>query len=171
MFRIQRYKIQKGILPLTLLIVGMLTIMYSMVPLFIFFAPSIFLNKLVFPADFNQKMLFYLTAPPLGILGFYLTSIFPWIKVGRQGIKIRGVYINHLVKWSEISNLVEIKNGTILVLVNRKSSPLFNGLLFQRFTGMVLGYKHPAILLSPGLEQRDEVLKEVMTQLVVSKTT
>jgi hypothetical protein len=156
------YKIQKGFLPLALLIIGMITIMYSLIVIFALLAKPIIFGKLELPSDFEQRVLFYLVAFPLLTFGLYLISIFPWIRLSKVGLKYRGLLFNGTVKWAEIDNLVELKGRIILLSIAPKRFFLLKGLLFQRFTGMLLGYEHPVILLSPGLQQREQILKEIM---------
>ncbi|SRR6266508_1955651 len=163
------YKIQKGILPVTLLIVGMITILYSMIVLFLFSAKLIFLGKFELPSDFEQQISFYLPAIPLLVLGLYLTTVFPWIRLSQEGLRYRGLFFNGTVRWAEFNNIVELKNGIILLSISRKGFFPFRGLIFQRFTGILLRYEYPAILLAPGLEQREQVLAEIMAKSPVKE--
>jgi hypothetical protein len=163
------YKIQRGVLPYALLFIGMITIMYSGTVLFLLLAKPIILRTLELPNDFKQRILFYLSAIPLFVFGFYLTSIFPRIKLTRGGLKYRSILFYGQLRWNEIDNLFEMKNGTILISINPKRFFLFKGLLFQRLTGVFLGHKYPVLLLAPGLEQRDQIVEEIMTNSLVKK--
>jgi hypothetical protein len=156
------YKIQKGFLPITLLIIGMTTVIYSLIVIFILLAKPVIFGIFQLPSDFEQRVLFYIISFPLFIFGLYLTSIFPWIRLSQAGIKYRGLFINRTVRWAEIDNLVEVKGGIILLAINPKGSLLLKGLLFQRFTGILLGCNCPVVLMAPGLEQREQIINEVI---------
>jgi len=131
-----------------------------------FFAPSMFLNKIVLPNDFNQNWLIYLSAIPLNLLGGYLISIFPLIKLSPQGIVLKGFYLSQTIKWNEVIGLVESKSGTVLILVNRKRFHLLNGLLFQQITGLLLNYKQPVILIYSGLQKNKQLLEDIKKNLI-----
>lgn len=48
-----------------------------------------------------------------------------------------------------MDNMIEMKNGVMALSINRKGSPLINGLFFEWITGKVLKQKHPVILFTP----------------------
>jgi len=154
------YKIQKGILPSILRIVGAVLILYSML---------IFFKVMVWPiwqgnqsSIFEQMIIFSTTSIPFFVFGFLLISVFPEVRLSQEGLRYRVLLFYGMVRWNEFYNLVEMKNGVILLSVNRKGLFFFNGLLVQRFIGYILRHEYPVILLAPGLEQRERMLEEIM---------
>jgi hypothetical protein len=166
------FKHQRGLLPFALVITGGVAILFSGI-LLVLVSPEpkpILLRDLEIPNDFELRILLYLSTMLLFFLGLYLTSIFPRILITRGGLTYLGfiLYFGHL-RWNEIDNLIELKNGTILISINPRRFFLFKGMLFQRLTGVLLGHKCPVLLLAPGLELRDQIIEEIMAKSLVKK--
>jgi hypothetical protein len=165
------FKTQKGVLPRTLVIIGMVAIMFSGFILFLL-SPEprpLILRTFELP-DFKQRFLLYLSAVLLFFLGLYLTSIYPRVLLTRGGLRYLGFILYYgQLRWNEIDELYELKNGTILISINPRRFFLFRGMLFQRLTGFLLGHEKPVLLLAPGLYQRDRVIEEIMANSHVKK--
>lgn len=164
------FKPQKGILPRSLLIIGAATVMFSWFILILFISEPrpIFVGTLALPDDFAIRILFFILAILLFFFGMYLANIYPRILLTREALHYLGfMFYYGQLRWNEIENLIELKNGTILVLISPKRFFLFKGMLFQRFTGVLLGHKQPILLLAPGLELRNQIIEEVMARDLV----
>jgi hypothetical protein len=165
------FKTQKGILPRALVVIGMVAIMFSGFILFLLSPEQrpLILGTLELP-DFKQRFLLYLSAILLFFFGLYLTSIYPRVLLTRVGLRYLGFILYYgQLRWNEIDELFELKNGTILISINPRRFFLFRGMLFQRLTGVLLGHKNPVLLLAPGLDQRDRVIEEIMANSLVKK--
>jgi len=166
------FRSQKGILPYTLLIVGAVTVMVSGI-IFILLSPEpkpIFIRDLKPPDDLKIRVSIYIFAVLFFFFGMYLANIYPRILLTRGGIHYLGfMFYYGRLKWSEIDDLIELKNGTILVQINPKRFFLFKGMLFQRLTGALLGFKRPVLLLSPGLNQREQTVEKIMANSLIKK--
>lgn len=159
------FKNQKGFLPFALVITGNVAILFSGIILLLL-SPGpkpIFLRDLDLPDDFKLRILLYLSAILLFFFGLYLTSIYPRILLTRGGLKYLGFILYYgQLRWNEIDDLFELRNGTILISINPRRFFLFRGMFFQRLTGVLLGHKNPVLLLAPGLKQREQILTEIM---------
>jgi hypothetical protein len=166
------FKPQKGILSGSLLIIGAATVMFSwFIFFFLYLEPrSISVGSLEFPDDFRLRILFYTFAIFLFFVGLYLTNIYPRILLTRGGLHYLGfMFYYGQIRWNEIDSLFELKNGTILILINPKRFFMFKGMLFQRLTGVLLGHKRPVLLLAPGFELRDRIIQEIMANSLVKE--
>lgn len=106
------------------------------------------------------------TAPLLILAGMCL-CMFPGIRLIPEGIKYSCLFTTGLIKWSEVGDLVRLKRGTVLIVINRSGSTLFNGLYFQSLYNLFVGHEHPVIFLLPSLDQRDTILSEIMRNSAV----
>jgi hypothetical protein len=95
--------------------------------------------------------------------------MFPGIQIVDNGIKYGsfGFFgILHLfvlkVNWSEIKEVVYLQRGVVALGVSRPGWSLFNGLFYNRLYGYLFGIKTPIILLSPGMEKKDEVVAYII---------
>ena len=159
-------------MPRALLITGIVTVLFSGVIL-ILLSPEprpFFLVALELPDDFKIRILFFIFAILFFLLGMYLANVYPRVLLTRGGLHYLGftLYYGQL-RWNEVDDLFELKNGTILILINPKRFFLFKGLFFQRLTGILLGHKHPVLLLAPGLELRDRIIEEIMANSSVKE--
>jgi hypothetical protein len=140
-----RYKTQQGSIPNVLFAIGMFSMLFSGVLLFVS-APSLFLLKpyLTFnsvPGIILSVLLF--------LFGNWLNSIFPMAKVTHKGIRCKRMFFSRLVMWSEMDTIRELKNGVMALSINRNGLPPLNGLFFEWLTGKALRQNAPMILFTP----------------------
>ena len=79
------------------------------------------------------------------------------------------------IKWGEIDSLVYYPNGYIILRVDKRGFSFLNGLYFNDLMARRFRSQLPVIILSPGLEKKDELtlLRKVgvfSPYLVVSDT-
>jgi hypothetical protein len=164
------FRTQKGILPFTLLAIGIVTILFSWA-IFIILSPEpipLLINILEPPDDFQIRILYFIFAVSLFFFGMYLANIYPRILLTQGGLHYLGfMFYYGQLQWNEIEDIIELKNGTILILINPKRFFLLKGMLFQRLTGVLLGHKQPVLLLAPGLELRNQIIEEVTARGLV----
>jgi hypothetical protein len=143
-------------LPYMLFAIGMLTMLFSGVLLFIS-TPSIFYVKPY--VTFNSIPLISLSVL-LFLFGNWLSWIFPAVKVTRNGLRCKHMFFYGSVKWSEMDTVLEFKNGVTALSINRKGLPLLNGLFFEWLTGKALRQKVPMILFTPEFFGGDKTIPQ-----------
>jgi hypothetical protein len=165
------FKPQKGILPRALLYIGAVAVMFSWVIIFFLFPePEFGIIRIVELLDIKQRIFLCQAAILLFFFGIYLASIYPGILLTRGGLHYLGfMFYYGLLRWNEIDDLIELKNGTILILITPKRYFLFKGMLFQRLTGLLLGYKKPVLLIAPGFKLRDQIIEKILADGLVKK--
>lgn len=134
--------------------VGMVVILVSFAILFITMPPTLYQKPNVSLNSVPSIILAVL----LFAFGYWLTCIFPTIKFTQTGIRCKRMYFYKSVKWSDMDNMVEFKNGTMVLSINRKGWPLLNGLFFEWLTGKALRQKFPVILFSPEFFGSDKTI-------------
>lgn len=109
----------------------------------------LFITMMVFPVFF----------------GMMLASIFPSVEIRRDGLSFKyWEFFGCKVKWNEIDSLAYYPNGNIILRVDKRGLPLFNGLYFNELFAKRARSQLPIIILSPGLERRDEVIAEILAK-------
>jgi hypothetical protein len=99
------------------------------------------------------------------IIGLLLASIFPNIEIRRDGLSFKyWGFWGSKVKWNEIDSLVYYPNGYIVMRLDKRGLSIFNGLYFNDLQGKVLKSQLPILVLSPGLENREEMVAEILTK-------
>ncbi len=95
--------------------------------------------------------------------GMFLASIFPTIEIRREGLYASyWEFFGCRVKWEEIDSLAYYSNGYIALRVDKRGLPILNGTYFYRLQGRIAKSRLPTIILSPGLQKRDEIITEIM---------
>jgi hypothetical protein len=162
------YKMQRGFLPFIFKFGGLVFISLSLIK-FIEWFPRALLNQRVRNSD---PVLVLLTdVPILLIFGLLFLNVFPDIRLTPDGVKYRvgPIPIYGLIEWSEIESVVQMKYEIIRIAIKRKGFFGFNRLFFQGYIGMFLHHEYPLLLLSPGLERRDEIVQEILTHSNVKR--
>ena len=156
MLRLFKYKTQRSGIAFALTWVGMVVILISGAILFVSM-PTWFYRKPY--VNFNPVPSIFL-AILLFVLGYWLTCIFPTIQFTQTGIRCKRMYFYKSVKWSDMDNMVEFKNGTMVLSIKRKGWPLLNGLFFEWLTGKALRQKFPVILFTPEFFGSDKTIAQ-----------
>jgi hypothetical protein len=156
MLGLLKYKTQRSDIAYALTWVGMVVILISGAILFVSM-PTWFYRKPY--VNFNPVPSIFL-AILLFVLGYWLTCIFPAIKITDTGIRCKRMYFYKSVKWSEMENMVEFKNGTMALTIKRKGWPLLNGLFFEWLTSRALRIKDPLILFVPEFFGSDKTIPQ-----------
>lgn len=99
------------------------------------------------------------------IIGLLLASIFPNIEIRRDGLSFKyWGFWGTKVKWDEIDSLVYYPNGYVVMRLDKRGFPAFNGLYFNALQGKFVKSQLPILVLSPGLENREEMISEILTK-------
>jgi hypothetical protein len=152
------YKIQKGNLPYTLSGIGMVTMLFAGALLFIS-VPSMFYVKPY--VNFNSVPSIFLSAL-LFLFGYWLNRIFPAVRIAKNGIRCKHMYFYGLIKWSEMDNMIDLKNGVMGLSIKRQGSPFLNGLFFEWLTGKALRQRYPLLLFTPEFFADKKVPQEII---------
>jgi hypothetical protein len=156
------YKRQKGLFPIASTVLGMLILFGIFI-----FGLDFFINLLKEETQITTftvitaLLYVFLILFPFSLIAGFLVSLFPEIRLTSQGVRYRWGLIYDTIKWDEIENLVELKNRTVLLSIRRKGISLLR-LYYQRIVGYYLKHEYPVLLLSPGLEQREMILSEIV---------
>jgi hypothetical protein len=161
------YKRQRGLLPFILRLGGLVAILQSMITLIVWVPRALFHQNV--PANYDPIIVIITDFPIYLVMGLLLLSVFPEIRLTPDGLKYRVVAIYGLIKWSEIESVEQIKYEMIRIAIKRDGLSYFNGLFFQRIIGWYMRHEYPVLLLSPGLEGRDEIVQEILLHSIVRK--
>ncbi len=161
------YKRQQGLLPFIFRFGGFAALLLSIVSFVIWFPRALFHQNV--PANFDPIVVLLTDFPVCLIVGLLLFSVFPEIRLTSEGLKYRVVAIYGLIKWSEIESVEQIKSEVIRIAIKRDGFSFLNGLYLQRIVGWYMHHEYPLLLLSPGLEGRDELVQEILTHSNVKK--
>jgi len=95
--------------------------------------------------------------------GMFAASFFPTIEIRKHGLNISfwGIFSVNLT-WDEIDSVVYYPNGYIILRTDKKGIALFNGLYFYSLQAKILRSRLPTVVLSPWLEKRNEIMREVI---------
>jgi hypothetical protein len=162
------YKRQQGFFPFIFKFGGLVFISLSLIR-FLEWLPRALLHQRVRNSD---PILVLLTDVPIFLIfGLFFLNIFPDIRLTPDGLKYRvgPIPIYGLIKWSEIESVVQMKYEIIRIAIKRNGFLGFNRLFFQRYIGLFLHHEYPLLLLSPGLERRDEIVQEILIHSNVKK--
>lgn len=162
------YKRQKGFLPFIFRFGGLVFISLSLIR-FVEWFPRALLNQKVRNTD---PILALLTDVPLFLIfGLLFLNVFPDIRLAADGLKYRigPIPIFRIVRWDEIESVALMKHEIIRIAIKRDGFSYFNGLFFQWFIGLFLKHEYPLLLLSPGLDGRDDIVQEILTHSKVKK--
>jgi len=117
-------------------------------------------------------LLFFTMFFPL-FFGLLLASIFPVIEIRRDGLNFcYWTFFNCKVKWQEIDSLIYYQNGYIILRIDKRGLSIFNGLYFNSLQARFIRSQLPILVFSPGLENRNEIIKEILgkgTPRIVNK--
>ncbi|HNE05006.1 MAG TPA: hypothetical protein PKJ84_06335 [Anaerolineales bacterium] len=95
--------------------------------------------------------------------GMLLASIFPTIEIRRDGINFKyWEFLTCKAKWDEIESIIYYPNNYIVLRIDKRGLPMLNGLYFNSLQSKFLKSQLPILVLSPGLEKRDEVIREIL---------
>jgi hypothetical protein len=95
--------------------------------------------------------------------GMLLASFFPTIEIRRDGLNCSyWEFINCRVKWEEVESLAYYPNGYIVLRIEKRGLPILNGLYFYSLQARILRTRLPVVILSPGLEKRNELIEEIL---------
>lgn len=98
-------------------------------------------------------------------MGRFILGLFPSVQNLPTGIRIdKGLGFAKTILWDEIENIIERKNETIVLIINSKGLSAFNGLYFNEIYGRFLNIDKPIVLFSPSLENREEILQEIINK-------
>lgn len=165
------YSIQKGVLPRLTGIIGLV------LPIFVLLLDMDYILKNIStripelmgnstkPVWLVVLMFLFVTMFFPIYFGMLLASIFPAIEIRRDGIKFTfWEFFGSKINWDEIDSLVYYTNGNIILLIDKRGFPLFNGLYFNDLLAKRFRSHLPIIILSPGLEKREEIIKEILSK-------
>jgi hypothetical protein len=167
----QMFNYQRGILPITSLLLGFCLIAYS-----VFSGASVlqrFLLDLMdsgawqTPSGLITLLLLLATFGVIVALGIALAGIFPGIRLTRQGIRYKYLmFLGGTVKWPAVEKVVSLHqlHGFVAIAVTLSHASLLSkiALLPNYLYGLLLGFEQPVILLAPGLRQRDKIIEEIL---------
>lgn len=164
------YYHQKGFAPTMHQVLGLIISGVFFVYAIITFSPS-YLNfvsalnlydALIATIKLVAGLSLYLTIP--FYFGMLLTSKYPSIKLIRSGIKFFFFFgiCKGDIRWNEIEEIRTQKNGDVILLINRKGFPIFNGLYFFAMHGK----KHyePILLISRSTENFENLISIIKKQ-------
>ncbi|PKN93544.1 MAG: hypothetical protein CVU44_09335 [Chloroflexi bacterium HGW-Chloroflexi-6] len=98
--------------------------------------------------------------------GVYVSSfcfkLFPSLKITTEGIHSKYMFgiRKDFFKWDEIQKITTRGNYTFLIL-HRPGLNLLNGLHINALHGKMFGIMRPVLILSPYLENRDEITAKI----------
>ncbi|WKZ50324.1 MAG: hypothetical protein QY329_12770 [Anaerolineales bacterium] len=162
------YKRQQGFLPFIFRFGGLAFISFSIIRFVEWFPRALLLQKV----RNTDPILALLTDVPIFlIIGLLLLNVFPDIRLTSDGLKFRTgpIPLYFLIRWGEMESVVQMKHEIIRIAIKRSGFFIFNGLFFQGFIGLFLQHEYPLLLLSPGLDRRDEIVQEILTYSNVKK--
>ena len=93
--------------------------------------------------------------------GVLLSSMFPEIKIEKQGIAYRyWQFLGGMIKWEEIDSVI-VEKGFSIIVISRPGIPLFNGLYFNKLHGRIFKVNFPVLLASIGITAQDELIQTI----------
>jgi hypothetical protein len=97
--------------------------------------------------------------------GLFFANLFPSIEIRNDGIRFSyWEFFGYKVLWDEIESLVYYPNGYVVLQVNKRGIPLFNGLYFNALIARFFRSYLPVIIMSPGLRKRNEIISEILSK-------
>jgi hypothetical protein len=160
---------QKGILPITLFVIGLLihvigiacTTPYVTVEIYQYFLTLSLFEAILTTIQLLAFWVGVVWSIPL-LIGSFFVAAFPEIRLDEKGIEYRSYKcIRSTLLWEEIENVVDLPRGYKAILINRKGFTLINGLYSNQIYGDVVKIKRPVLLLSPKLENIETVLTTI----------
>jgi hypothetical protein len=160
---------QRGFVPRTTMILGILIPSIFLMRGAIFFIPlyihsideqtfSMVINKII---DLTIHILLYLTVP--FYLGIFLSGLFPVLHLSNHGLQIMyfGGIIRKRISWKEIEMVKKLNGGYHAIVLKIIGMPLLRGLHFNELYGRIVRCYSPVILLSPEIEDKDALIKQI----------
>lgn len=143
-----------------LMIVGIFVIPSNFPSIF----PDGFPKTLEFARLFKAALL--LIASLVFILfGVIIMGLFPSIRITDTGIKVKGLLWVHRFDWNEVDEIVKlsIPSGAKGVILSPKGNLIKRLIINYPFYlhGVISGAFEPVVILSNGLENRDEIITEI----------
>jgi len=164
-----RYYRQRGFLPTILFGVGISihlifiggTLPYLFGALFSMFSGTFTVFTFLSLLELVFGMIGLVWSIPL-IIGTFLVSAFPKIRITNEGIEICTYLIfRSRFKWNEIAGVVKLPKGYKAITISRPGFPLINGLYSSKIYGDIVKSNLPVILISPRLENINLLLQEI----------
>ncbi len=100
-----------------------------------------------------------------GYLGAILVSLFPAIRPTKAGLVCRVLFFQGLIVWNEIDRIIQLPNDYVALAINRRGLSFLNGLYFNRLHGLLIHKQEPVLLIAPGLDDHDPILREIATRI------
>ena len=151
-----KYKTQRSNIAFALSWGGMVVILVSFAILLVSMPPKLYQKPNVGLYSVPSIILAILVF----VFGYWLTCIFPTIKITDKGIQCKRMYFYISLKWREMDNMIELKNGMMALTIKRKGWSLLNGLFFEWLTSKALRQKHPVILFTPEFFGGDKTIPQ-----------
>lgn len=164
---------QKGLWPLVLLVTGLslhiifigLTIPYVVLIISDIFSEAAIPVAIISTLEFMAGMIGLIWSIPL-LIGSFCISAFPEIRIFEKGIECRTYkFIRSKIYWNEIIDVISLPKGYMALTISRRGSPLLNGLYSNKIYGGIVKSKYPVLLLSPHLENKEVLLREITSHL------
>lgn len=155
------YAKPKGLLPSLVALVGLLIPMIAII-LYLPVGGKIINSMTYSLVDTTGSLVF--TAIILFFpffFGILFSSMFPEIKIVKQGISYRfWQFFDGIIKWEEIEAVI-VQKDVVVITISRPGIPLFNGLYFNKLHGLILKKMVPVLLVSLDISARDELLQVI----------
>lgn len=158
---------QKGFLLILTYLIGFCLIVFGIVLFpyglnFVF--PEGFQKEFVFASLY--KLIFLLIFSLVIILfGTIIMGLFPSIRILRTGIKVKRLLWVQMFNWNEVEEIVKLSRprGAKGIILSPKGPVLIKFIKNYPFYlyGVIAGVFEPVLILSNGLENRDEIITEV----------
>ncbi|MCP4139851.1 MAG: hypothetical protein GY755_06095 [Chloroflexi bacterium] len=163
------YKIQKGIIPRIASFAGLffhlVAVVSSVIMVYQDTTESL-IGQSWTTGELIWEIVFYVIFAlfilyPIFLISGVLLLLFPEIRLVSEGIKYRSFIYRGVIKWEEVHSLIKLKNDIIVITIKRSFS-LLRGLILFKLFGMIVGHDYPVLFLAPKLEEREEILAEIM---------
>jgi hypothetical protein len=106
------------------------------------------------------------------MIGTMLVGLFPDVRVSKEGVGYKYLLFLGQIYWNEISEVYEVTRprlfkGCIALIISREgySRLCTKGLYHQTLHARFIGAGLPILLISPGLENRDEILNTIKSKI------
>ncbi len=166
------FKKQRGVIPYLTSIIATIVLVFAALVSLNFAVPDIIAYAmrrpfsavdLLFEALINLVTALFLLSPLWFVAGF-LASLFPELRLVDEVVKCRSIVFTGVIKWPEIDHMIRQPNAYVALTIRRKGVSFMNGLYFNRVQGMIIRYERPVLLIAPGIDDHDALLREIMSR-------
>jgi hypothetical protein len=155
------FKNQKGFFPVISKVLGLIIFVYPTFIVLVNTIHDVYSNFTLSDTILRVIADMIVLIIPIWVSQFLL-SLFPSIKITKQGIKYLSFPIRtNLIKWDEIDSIVRFQNGYAAIVFNKKGFIILNGLYYNKIYGMIIKAFDPVILLSSNVLNQTELLEKL----------